>query len=213
MLSSMTKQNLSTEAMPFLSMRKTNIENFSVELVRVTFVGELGYEIYADAKDGYALWELLWKTGQQFGIVTCGYKAIDSLRSEKGYLYWGSDITADETPLQAGLSFAVSKQKEFFGKKKMLEREIKKKLVTMILEDPKAIVLGNEPVRVNGKIAGRVTSGSYGAYIRSSIAFAYLPVELTNVDTHTEILVFGNWIPAKIVQGPLYDPKGLKVRT
>jgi glycine cleavage system aminomethyltransferase T/glycine/D-amino acid oxidase-like deaminating enzyme len=213
MLSLITNQDLSTEAMPFLSMRKTNVGTFSAELVRVTFVGELGYEIYTDVKNGYALWELLWKTGQQFGIVACGYKAIDSLRSEKGYLYWGSDITADETPLQAGLSFAVSKQKEFLGKKKMLEREIKKKLVTMILENPKAIVLGNEPVRINGKIAGRVTSGSYGAYIRSSIAFVYLPVELTNVDIHTEILVFGNWITAKIVQGPLYDPKGLKVKT
>ncbi len=213
MLSLLTKQNLSTEAMPFLSMRKTNIGEFPVQLVRITFVGELGYEIYANVKNGFALWELLWKTGQQFGIVACGYKAIDSLRAEKGYLYWGSDISADESPLQAGLNFAIAKDKDFFGKKAMLERDNNKKLVTMILENPKAIVLGNEPVRVNGKVSGRVTSGSYGAYIQSSIAFAYLPVQLSAIGTETEILVFGNWIPAKIVKGPLYDPKGLKVRS
>jgi 4-methylaminobutanoate oxidase (formaldehyde-forming) len=212
MLSRLTAQDLSGEAMPFLSMRKSTLGRFSVELVRVTFVGELGYEIYADVKDGLELWELLWKTGQPFGMVACGYKAIDSLRAEKGYLYWGSDITAQETPLAAGLGFAVSKQKDFLGRKKMLEQEIKKKLVTIILENPKAVVLGNEPVRVNGKIAGRVTSGSYGAYTRASIAFAYLPVESSVVGTATEILVFGNWIAGKIVQGPVYDPKGLRVR-
>jgi len=212
-LSTLTNADLSTKSMPFLSMREVAIGNFPVQLVRVTFVGEPGYEIYTPVENGMALWELLWKAGQAFDIVACGYKAIDSLRAEKGYLYWGSDISPDETPLEAGLGFAVAKDKDFLGKKSMLEHPIKKKLVTMILDDPRAVVLGNEPVRVNGKVLGRVTSGAYGVSIKSSIAFAYLPAEWTAVDTQTEVLVFGNWIMAKIVKGPLYDPKGIKVRT
>ncbi|MBS1934836.1 MAG: FAD-dependent oxidoreductase, partial [Bacteroidetes bacterium] len=198
-LSPLTKQDLSTGAMPFLSMRETTIGDIPVQLVRVTFVGELGYEIYADVKHGMQLWELLWKTGQQFGMVACGYKAIDSLRAEKGYLYWGSDISPDETPQEAGLNFAVAKDKDFLGRKAMLEHVGKKKLATMVLNNPRAIVLGNEPVRVNGKIAGRVTSGSFGVSIQSSIAFAYLPNELAVAGTETEVLVFGDWVAAKIV--------------
>jgi glycine cleavage system aminomethyltransferase T/glycine/D-amino acid oxidase-like deaminating enzyme len=213
MLSMLSEQDLSTKEMPFLSMRKTKLGGFSVDLVRVTFVGELGYEIYSDAENGLLLWELLWKTGQQFGILACGYKAIDSLRAEKGYLYWGSDITADESPLQAGLGFAVAKGKHFLGKEALTMRKDNKKLVTLVLEDPKSVVLGNEPLRINGEVCGRITSGSYGAYIKSSIAFAYLPDTLPEEKNLAEVLVFGSWVPAKIVHGPLYDPKGLRVRT
>lgn len=205
--------DLSTAAMPFLSMRETSINGIPVQLVRVTFVGELGYEIYADAEKGLELWEHLWNTGKSYGIVACGYKAIDALRTEKGYLYWGADITPEETPFEAGLNFAVAKDKDFKGKKALLEKDIRKKLVTILLDDPRALVLSNEPVKVAGKVTGRVTSGGYGAYIGSSIAFAYLPVELSAIETEVEILVFGNWIKGKIAKGPLYDPKGLKVRT
>ncbi|MEP6749131.1 MAG: FAD-dependent oxidoreductase [Bacteroidota bacterium] len=213
MMAQLTDIDLSTPAMPFLSMRETSIHRIPVQLVRVTFVGELGYEIYADAEKGLELWNLLWQAGQSFGMIACGYKAIDSLRTEKGYLYWGADITPEETPFESGLGFAVAKNKNFHGKEALLVKQIKKKLVTILLDDPRAVVLSNEPVKVEGKIAGRVTSGGYGAYIGSSIAFAYLPVELSAVDTSVEILVFGNWIKGKIAKGPLYDPKGLRVRT
>ncbi len=212
MMATLTNLDLSTEAMPFLSMRETQINNIPVQMVRVTFVGELGYEIYAPVEKGLAIWETLYKAGQPFGIVTCGYKAIDSLRTEKGYLYWGSDISPDEVPAEAGLNFAVAKDKDFLGKKALADHIIKKKLVTIVLDNPRAVVLSNEPVRVDGKISGRVTSGAYGASIGASIAFAYLPVELAKKDTAIEILVFGKWITGKIVQGPLYDPKGLRVR-
>jgi 4-methylaminobutanoate oxidase (formaldehyde-forming) len=213
MLSAITNADLSTLTMPFLSMREIDLGGFTVKLVRVTFVGELGYEIYADVKDGLALWELLWSAGKGFGMVACGYKAIDALRPEKGYLYWGSDLSTETTPYEAGLGFAVAKGKDFLGKKAMLEKGIKKKLVTIHLKDPLAVVLGNEPVQSAGNIVGRVTSGAYGAGTGASIAFAYLPVEQATIGNNIEVLVFGNWIPGTIVQGPLYDPKGLKVRT
>ncbi|HEY7162226.1 MAG TPA: FAD-dependent oxidoreductase [Acidobacteriota bacterium] len=211
-LATVTNADLSTEMMPFLSMREACIGEIPVQLVRVTFVGELGYEIYAASKNGSDLWELLWQAGQPYGMIACGYKAIDSLRAEKGYLYWGADITPDETPREAGLTFAVAKDKEFLGRKALLNHTPKQKLVTIILDDPRAIVLGNEPVRVNGKVMGRVTSGGYGVSIRASIAFAYLLVEFATVGMGTEILVFGNWITGKIMKGPLYDPKGQRIR-
>jgi len=213
MMAQLTDIDLSTAAMPFLSMRETCIGGIPVQLVRVTFVGEPGYEIYADAKKGLELWKLLWQSGQPFGMVACGYKAIDALRTEKGYLYWGSDITPEETPFESGLNFAIAKNKDFKGKKALLEKPVTKNLVTIVLHDARAVVLGNEPVKVDGKVAGRVTSGAYGPYIGSSVAFAYLPVELSAVETAVEILVFGNWFKGKIAKGPLYDPKGLKVRT
>jgi glycine cleavage system aminomethyltransferase T/glycine/D-amino acid oxidase-like deaminating enzyme len=212
MMKQLTGIDLSTPSMPFLSMRQTSIDGIPVQLVRVTFVGELGYELYADAEQGLKLWEILWQAGKPYGMIACGYKAIDSLRTEKGYLYWGSDITPEETPFEAGLNFAVAKNKFFYGKEALLKKELKKKLVTILLDNPRAVVLSNEPVKVSGNIAGRVTSGGYGAYTGSSIAFAYLPVELSAIDTSIEILVFGNWIKGKIVKGPVYDPKGLRVR-
>jgi 4-methylaminobutanoate oxidase (formaldehyde-forming) len=193
-------------------MRETHIANIPVQLVRVTFVGELGYELYAPSERGLELWEALWNAGQSYGIVACGYKAIDSLRAEKGYLYWGSDISPDESPYEAGLHFAVSKEKDFRGKKALTEKVPGKKLVTVILADPAAVVLGNEPLRMNGRVTGRVTSGAYGAQLNVSIAFAYLPVESAITDGAVEILVFGHWITGKITKGPLYDPKGLRVR-
>lgn len=213
MMAELTDIDLSTPAMPFLSMRQTSIHGLPAQLVRVTFVGELGYEIYADAEQGLKLWEILWKAGQPYGMVACGYKAIDSLRTEKGYLYWGADITPEETPFEAGLNFAVAKNKNFNGKEALQAKPLKKKLVTILLDDPRAVVLSNEPVKVSGEIAGRVTSGGYGAFTQSSIAFAYLPVALSAMETIVEILVFGKWVKGKIIKGPLYDPKGLRVRT
>lgn len=213
MMASITNADLSTKSFPFLSMQETTIGNIPVQLVRVTFVGEFGYEIYAAGDKGAELWEILWKAGHPFGIVACGYKAIDSLRTEKGYLYWGSDVSPDETPYESGLGFAIAKDKEFRGSKALKNRAGKKKLVTIVLDNPKAVVLGNEPVRINGTVSGRVTTGAYGATIGSSIAFAYLPIELSTTGIATEILVFGNWISGKIVKGPLYDPKGIRVRS
>jgi 4-methylaminobutanoate oxidase (formaldehyde-forming) len=115
--------------------------------------------------------------------------------------------------MEAGLGFAVSKEKDFMGRKALMDRLAKKKLVTIILEDPRSLVLGNEPVRISGRILGRVTSGGYGIGIASSIAFAYLPIECAVAETKVEILVFGEWIAGKLVKGPIYDPRGIRVRT
>lgn len=213
MLQPITDIDLSNAAMPFLTMRKGRIDDIEVELVRVTFVGELGYEVYAKVENGLRLWERLWSAGRSHGLVACGYKAIDSLRTEKGYLYWGSDISPDQTPLQAGLSFAVSKSKDFLGKAALQRRTIEKKLVTIELDDARAVVLSNEPVMIHEHVVGRVTSGALGVHLGKSIAFAWLPADQSAPGTPVSVLVFGDWIAGRVVKSPIYDPKGERVRS
>ena len=116
------------------------------------------------------------RPGAGHGLAAGGYKAIDSLRLEKGYRVWGSDITADDTPYEAGLGFAVKLDKEFLGKEALAAAgEPQRRLCCVTLADPRSIALGSEPVRVGGELAGRVTSGGYGYTVERSIAYAYLP--------------------------------------
>ena len=139
-----------------------------------------------------------------------GYRAIESLRLEKGYRAWGSDLTAETTPLEAGLGFAVKMDKEFIGRNALGEPQ--QRLVCIVLDDPRAVALGSEPVRAGDQIVGRVTSGGYGYAVGASIVFAYVPVEHTAVGTTVAVDIFGDWVGGEIRADPLYDPKGERVR-
>src|SRR5262249_16895058 len=132
--------------------------------LRVTYVGELGWELYCPIEFGACLWETLWDAGRPFGMVAGGYRAIDSMRLEKGYRVWGADITPDVTPYQAGLGFAVKLDKgsDFIGRDALLavrDEPPTKRLACLVLDDPRSVALGEEPVRVDGRVVGRVTSG------------------------------------------------------
>jgi 4-methylaminobutanoate oxidase (formaldehyde-forming) len=177
----------------------------------VTYVGELGWELYCPTEYGLSLWRAVWEAGRPFGLVAGGYRAIDSLRLEKGYRVWGSDITSDDTPHEAGLGFAVKADKEFLGRA-ALDASPARRLCCLVLEDGRAVALGNEPVRVGGSVVGRVTSGGYGYTVERSIAYAYLPAELSGVDTEVEVEVFGARVPGVVAAEPLYDPSGAKIR-
>ncbi len=209
----LTPQRLDNEAFPYLTMRETTVGSAPARMLRVTFVGELGWEVYTPAEYGAALWAELVEAGAEHRMLRCGYRAIDSLRAEKGYLYWGSDITADQTPYEAGLGFCVKPDKEFLGREALagLERP-ERRLACLTLSDPLRQVLGNEPVRVGGRTVGRVTSGAIGHSVDSSIAFAYLPAESAVAGTAVEVMVFGDWVPGVVAEAPLYDPTGERVR-
>jgi 4-methylaminobutanoate oxidase (formaldehyde-forming) len=146
------------------------------------------------------------------GVTPGGYRAIDSLRLEKGYRAWASDLDAETTPDEAGLSFAVKRDKgDFIGRDAL--REPAQRLVCLTLDDPRAIALGSEPVRaVDGTVVGRVTSGGYGYAVGASIALAYVPLAHSETGTRLEIDIFGDWIGAEVREEPLYDPKGERVR-
>ncbi|HET7120916.1 MAG TPA: FAD-dependent oxidoreductase [Solirubrobacterales bacterium] len=216
-LQPLTPQDLGNDAFPYMSLRETTVGNVPVRILRVTYVGELGWEIYCPTEYGLGLWRALWEAGQPHGLVAAGYRAIDSMRLEKGYRVWGADITPDETPYEGGVGFCVKLDKAggFVGRDVLLEakeRPPRVRLCCLTLEDPRSIALGNEPVRVGGEIVGRVTTGGYGYTVGRSIAYAYLPPAQAEPGTAVEIDIFGRWVEGEVAAEPLFDPKGERIR-
>ncbi|HSO29854.1 MAG TPA: FAD-dependent oxidoreductase [Candidatus Sulfomarinibacteraceae bacterium] len=217
-LAPLTGDDVSNAAFPYLAARELSVAEVPVLALRVTYVGELGWELYAPAEYGRALWNALWAAGREHGLVAAGYRAIDALRLEKGYRVWSADITPEETPYEAGLGFAVRLDKgvEFLGRDALVAAKAagpRKRLRCLVLDDPRFVALGNEPVRVGGRIVGRVTSGGYGFAVERSIAYAYLPPNLSAIGSRGEIDIFGAWVGFEVVGEPLWDPKGARIRS
>jgi 4-methylaminobutanoate oxidase (formaldehyde-forming) len=150
--------------------------------------------------------------------VAGGYKAIDTLRLEKGYRYWSSEISPDYTPLEAGLGFAVKFDKpEFIGKEALLEQKasgVQRKLCCLTLADNRTIALGKEPIRtLDGKVISWVAAGGYGYSVEKSIIYAYLPTEYAQNGTEFEVEFFGEPVKAVVAHSPLWDPKGERIRS
>jgi 4-methylaminobutanoate oxidase (formaldehyde-forming) len=210
--------DLSGVAFPFMTARRITVGDVPVLALRVTFVGELGWELYAPPEYGAMLWRTLWSAGEGDGLVPAGYRAIESMRLEKGYRVWGTDLTAETTPYEAGLGFCVKLGKVggFEGADALREQRDNggpsRRLCALVLDDPQAAVLGSEPVRIGGEIVGRVTSGGLAYTTRCSVAFAYLPAEHAAAGTTCEIDLFGKWAGAVIATEPLFDPKGTRIR-
>jgi 4-methylaminobutanoate oxidase (formaldehyde-forming) len=213
-LAPLTEADVSAGGFPYLTAAELNIGPIPCLAVRVTFVGELGWELYCPAEYGVRLWDALWRAGQAHGIVAAGYRAIESLRLEKGYRVWGSDITSVDTPFEAGLGFAVAMSKEDFIGRRALEGagSPARRLACLVLDDASSVVLGEEPVRVDGCLAGRVTSGGYGYSVARSIAYAYLPAEHAVAGRRVEVNLFGQWLGGDVAAEPLYDPENARVR-
>jgi glycine cleavage system aminomethyltransferase T len=215
-LSALTPADLGNAAFPFMTAQEFTVADVPVRALRVTFVGELGWELYAPSEYGAALWRALWAAGAEHGLVAAGYRAIDSMRLEKGYRVWGSDITAETNPYEAGLGFCVKLDKPggFEGCDALaaVKREgVARRLRAVVLDEPLAVVLGSEPVRIDGHVVGRVTSGGYGYSTGSSIAYAYLPAD-ARPGTRAEIDLFGDWMSGTVAAEPLFDATGERVR-
>jgi glycine cleavage system T protein len=213
-----TKDDVSNQGFPYMTSKRMTIGNVPVLALRVTYVGELGWEFYCPMEYGLQLWDTLWKAGEPHGLVAAGYRAIDSLRLEKGYRYWSGEITPDYTPYEAGLGFAVRLNKEnFIGRDALLKQKedgLKQKLCCLSLADNRTTVLGKEPVRTadGQEIISWVVSGGYGYSVAKSIAYAYLPVEYAQVGMALEVQIFGEWVSAVVEKEPLYDPKGERIK-
>jgi 4-methylaminobutanoate oxidase (formaldehyde-forming) len=216
-LAPLSRDDLSDAGFPFLTAREIGVGPVPVLALRVTYVGELGWELYAPTEYGRALWSTLWAAGREHGMVAGGYRAIDALRLEKGYRVWSSDITPDETPFEAGLGFAVAldKLESSMARDALVaarEAGPRKRLRCLVLDDPLDVCLGNEPVRIDGEVTGRVTSGGQGFVVGTSIAYAYLPPD-RGVGTRGEVEVFGRWVGFEVVREPLYDPTNTRIRS
>lgn len=218
-LSNVTQTDISNEGFPYMSAKQLTIGSVPVLASRVTYVGELGWEFYCPMEYGLQLWDTLWEAGEPEGMVAAGYKAIDSLRIEKGYRYWSGEISPDYTPLEAGLKFAVDFEKgDFVGRdalQNQLKRGLKQRLACLVLADDRVVALGKEPVRpyATDQIIGWVTTGGYGYSIEKSIVYAYLPIDYTVPGIDMEIEFFGEWVRVKVVQTPLFDPRGDRIKS
>jgi glycine cleavage system aminomethyltransferase T/glycine/D-amino acid oxidase-like deaminating enzyme len=216
MLAPLTGADLQSAAFPFMTSREIVVGDVPLRATRITFAGELGWELYAQVEYGASLWAALWQAGDRHGVVAGGYQAIESLRLEKGYRVWSADITPETNPYEAGLGFCVKLDKPggFEGADAL--REVKaagvtRRLRCLLLDDPRQVALGSEPVRIGDEVCGRVTSGGFGYTVGASIAYAYLPVEASKTGTAVAVNVFGRWVPGVVADQPLYDPSSARV--
>ncbi|EKU45797.1 GcvT family protein [Brevibacterium casei] len=233
-IAAVSDDDLSDEGLKYFRTKQISVAGIPVTAMRLSYVGELGWELYTSADLGHRLWDVLWEAGQEFGIIAAGREAFNSLRLEKGFRSFGTDMTSEHEPEQAGLGFAVkaSKTDDFVGKAALADRAAgtTKRLTCLTLDEPSDIVLGKEPVYVadgaskdasaeaNGgsedsatRADGYVTSAAYGYTIGKAIAYAWLPNTL-GVGDAVEIEYFGRRVPATVTAEPLYDPEMTRLR-
>jgi glycine cleavage system aminomethyltransferase T/glycine/D-amino acid oxidase-like deaminating enzyme len=207
--------DLSNAAFPYMTAQSIGIKNITVWAQRVSYVGELGWELYIKPAEAVTVWDALMEAGRPSGIQPAGYKALDALRIEKGYLYWSGDITPEDNPLQAGLGMFVRMSKpEFIGKEALeniQKQGLGSRLVALTMEAG-GNLYGGESVYAGGKVIDRIRSGSYGYSIAKDIGLVYLPLELVEAGADFEVQVMGERVKAGVADIPLVDPQGLKIR-
>jgi glycine cleavage system T protein len=221
-LSRVTTADLSNAAFPFGTAQRIEIAGVRAWALRVTYVGELGWELYVPGESAGPVFDAVTKEGAAFGLRLCGYHALDSLRSEKAYRHWGHDISPGDTVYEAGLGFAVSLKKScaFIGREAaeaQKGKSLRRRLVQFAMENPEPILFHNEPVWRDGKVVGRLTSGSYGHALGRSVGLGYLEhgdgVDEKFVSAGKyEIEIAADRFPATASLRPLYDPKGERIR-
>jgi 4-methylaminobutanoate oxidase (formaldehyde-forming) len=202
-LERVTPDDVSDSAFPFMHARSLRIGGTAPLAKRVTYVGELGWELYIEPGWAGQVWDRLVAAGRPFGIQPGGYRALDSLRMEKGYRYYGTDLTLLDNPLEAGLGFCVSFDKGDFNGRRALaaarEAGIKRRLRTLAIGgDDYLPIYGGEAVHVEGRVISRLRSCAYGFTAHQNLAYAYLPVELGPGD-QVDVEVFGSLVPAAVV--------------
>ncbi len=192
-VAAVTDDDVSDAGFPFMHARSIRIGGAEVFAQRVTYVGELGWELYVEPHWAGQVWDRLMVAGRSHGLRPGGYRALDSLRMEKGYRYYGTDLTLLDTPFEAGLGFAVDRRKW-----PSLSPDVKRRLRTLVVGGSDYLTLyGGEAVHAGGRVAGRVRSCAYGFTARANIAYSYLPVEL-KPGAQVEVEIFGERVPARV---------------
>jgi 4-methylaminobutanoate oxidase (formaldehyde-forming) len=223
LLACLTDADLSNAGFPFASAREIAVAGAPVRALRITYVGELGWELYVPAEFAVHVHDALVAEGRDLGLRHAGYHAMDSLRSEKAYRSWGHDISSEDTPLEAGLGFAVAfdKPTAFLGRDALGRQRaaaLTKRLLVFTLDDPEPLLLGNEPVWRGGALVGRTTSGAYGHTLGRSVGMGYVQ-DPSGVDDRYvgaapwQLEVAGERIPATAHLVAPYDPAATRPRS
>src|SRR5210317_93449 len=216
-LQKITKTNLSNDNFRWLTSQKILIGNINVLALKVNYMGELGWELHCEMSQLDALYKLIWNAGLDEKIIDFGSHAMNSMRIEKGYRGWGTELTPEISVVEAGLDrfFNLENKNNFIGAKaiKDLIGNIKLKLVYLEVDAVDADCLGNEPVFYNNKRVGLTTSGGYGFRVNKSLAFAYIDVSLDKIGNDFQIDIQGKKINAKIIQEPAFDPLNERLKS
>ncbi|MBE8518829.1 FAD-dependent oxidoreductase [Amycolatopsis sp. H6(2020)] len=208
----LSREDFSHAGLKYFRARKARIAGVPVVAMRLSYVGELGWEIYTSAENGLRLWDALWAAGQSLGVIAAGRAAFNSLRLEKGYRLWGTDMTTEHDPYEAGVDFAVRLAKgEFLGRDALEGRTPSRRLRCLTIDDGRTVVLGKEPVFVDGVASGYVTSAAYGYTVGRPIAYAWLPAA-ADIGSSVEIEYFGRRVAATVAAEPLVDPGMERIR-
>jgi glycine cleavage system T protein len=224
LLQSLTDADLGTTAFPFGSSRLIDLGYARVRASRITYVGELGYELYIPTEFAQGVYDVLVEAGASFGLKLAGYHALNSLRIEKGYRHWGHDIGDEDTPLEAGLGFAVAWDKPggFAGREALLRQRAagaRRRLAGFALESPSPLLYHNEPIWRDGALVGKITSGMFGHTLGVALGLGYVecpgdePITAEWIGAgHYEIEVAAERVPARVSLRPFYDPSGERVK-
>lgn len=223
LLQAVSADDFSAAGFPFATCREVRLGYQTALALRLTFVGELGWELYIPTSFAQPVYDALIEAGRAHGLRHCGYHTLNSLRIEKGYRDWPHDIGPADTPLEAGLAFTCdwSKPGGFVGREALLAaraREIpRRRLVQFLLQDPEPMVYHNEPIFRDGERVGFVTSGMYGHHLGAAVALGYVNHAPGCSDEYVrsgryEIELARQRVPARASLTPLYDPKNLRVR-
>lgn len=220
LLSQISSADLSNQNNPFGTAQEVEIGMGLARIHRVSFVGELGWEVYATSDQAGHIFEVIADAGQEMGLKFCGMHMMDSCRIEKGFRHFGHDITCEDHVLEAGLGFAVQVNKpNFIGRTAVLEKQdagLNKRLLQFKLNEKEPLLYHNEPIIRDGKISGYISSGNYGHTLGGAIGLGYIECENETVDdllrSSYEIEVAGSRIKAAASIRPMYDPKAERVR-
>ncbi|GCF15293.1 sarcosine dehydrogenase [Haloarcula mannanilytica] len=204
-----TDEDVTNEGFPYFRAKQMYVGDVPVIALRVSYVGELGWELWTPTEYGQRLWETLWEAGQDLGVRPMGGGALSSMRLEKGFRLWGTDIDTDSNPFEAGLPFAVDMDTEFIGKAALetaRSEGIDSKITPLTLDDSTDIMLSGRPVLKDGEAIGYVQAGNYGYSIDESIAYTYVPSEYAEAGTSVQIQCEGETYDATVRDEPVFDP-------
>lgn len=215
LVASTTRDDFSDKGFPYFTIRKTAISGIPVTAMRMSYIGELGWEIYTSADNGLRLWDALWEAGQAQGVIAGGRSAFNSMRLETGFRTWGVDMSTEYSPYEVGLEFALAPGKTGYvghgAVRQQSRRSVAHRLRALTIDDGRSVVLGKEPVYRNNEVVGYITSAAFGYTVRKPIAYAHLPANVSDGDS-VEIEYFGRRIRATVAAEPLYDPQTSNLR-
>jgi glycine cleavage system aminomethyltransferase T/glycine/D-amino acid oxidase-like deaminating enzyme len=215
LLQSICEDDLSNDSIKYFKAKQTYLGQVPVTLWRLSYVGELGFEVYVEADMALKLWDTIWQAGQAFELIAAGRGAFNSMRLEKGYRSFGADMTTEHNPYEAGLGFAVRKTGGFIGAEalaKVNPEKLDKKLVCLKIHNNEEVVMGKEPVIVNNEPVGYTTSAYFGHSVGHPIAYAWLPISLTSKGTQVSIAYFDKLVSAEVAADPLFDPEMTRLK-